>query len=327
MSVCPIWGNPAMIEGQPDAQRVVSPRADGGYRISGTALKMLKDQSPPVRARLTTWIVDQHRSGESVPFISSDVVKAAQEARPIRIGARRDRLFLALATENPTPGWRFEIGGQVTTESMRYKNRLMAWTESAADADLSKLISMLAEEGYFKVEGILEKIFLTNKGFEHLEALESSNVNSRQAFVAMWFDDSMNEAASAIEEAVRDAGYEPLIISNKEHNGDINDAIISEIRRSRFVVADFTCGTVGADQDKTGVPRGGVYFEAGFAKGLGLEVIWSCRKDCMAFVHFDTNHISHVVWADPTDLRERLTRRIGAIMGYTGDARVKPPAA
>jgi len=30
--------------------------------------------------------------------------------------------------------------------------------------------------------------------------------------------------------------------------------------------------------DLTGY-RGGVYFEAGFAYGLGLEVIYTCRKD------------------------------------------------
>ncbi len=35
----------------------------------------------------------------------------------------------------------------------------------------------------------------------------------------------------------------------------------------RFMIADFTGH------------RGGVYFEAGFAHGLGIPVIWTCRED------------------------------------------------
>ena len=40
-----------------------------------------------------------------------------------------------------------------------------------------------------------------------------------------------------------------------------------QIRKSKFLIADFTG------------QRGGVYYEAGFAYGLGLPVIWTCRKD------------------------------------------------
>jgi hypothetical protein len=42
---------------------------------------------------------------------------------------------------------------------------------------------------------------------------------------------------------------------------------MAEIRRSRFVVADYTG------------QRNGVYFEAGFGLGLGLVVIPTCRAD------------------------------------------------
>ena len=52
-----------------------------------------------------------------------------------------------------------------------------------------------------------------------------------------------------------------------EHTNDINDEIIAQIRRSRFMVCDLTGY------------RGGVYFEAGFAYGLGLDVVYTCRRD------------------------------------------------
>ena len=73
---------------------------------------------------------------------------------------------------------------------------------------------------------------------------------------------------------VRAAGYDPLRIDRVEHVAKIDDEIVAQIRRSRFVLADFTGH------------RGGVYFEAGFALGLNLPVIWTCRQDAVDQLHF-----------------------------------------
>ena len=92
-------------------------------------------------------------------------------------------------------------------------------------------------------------------------AAKQENVNTSQGFVAMWFDDSMTEAyEKGIQPAIEDAGYKAMRIDQKEHANKIDDEIIAEIRRSRFIVADFSHGGDGA--------RGGVYYEAGFAHGL-----------------------------------------------------------
>lgn len=93
-------------------------------------------------------------------------------------------------------------------------------------------------------------------------------------------------------------------IDTKEHGNKVDDEIISELRRSRFVVADFTCGTSGA--------RGGVYYEAGFAHGLGTPVIFTCHADCIEHVHFDTRQYNHILWTSPSELRDKLNRRIRA---------------
>ena len=124
----------------------------------------------------------------------------------------------------------------------------------------------------------------------------------------MWFHESMEEAfEKGIQPAILDTGYKPLRIDQKEHVNKIDDEIIAELRRSRFIVADFTHGKSGA--------RGGVYYEAGFAHGLNLPVIFTCRKDAVDTLHFDTNHYSHIVWTDPEDLREKLKNRILAVIG------------
>ena len=120
----------------------------------------------------------------------------------------------------------------------------------------------------------------------------------------MSFDPALNSAFSeAIEPAIREAGYEPLRVDRVHHNEKICDRIVAEIRRARFVVADVT------------MQRQGVYFEAGFAMALGLPVIWSCRKDDLKNVHFDTRQYNHIVWGQPPDLKQQLRDRIRATIG------------
>lgn len=120
----------------------------------------------------------------------------------------------------------------------------------------------------------------------------------------MWFDAKMNEAwENGIKRAVESVGFDPRRVDFEEHNDDVIDRMLALIRESRFVVADFTAH------------RPGVYFEAGFTKGLGLPVIWCCKQDDMDMVHFDTNHFNHIVWSDPADLEKKLSIRILATVG------------
>ena len=59
----------------------------------------------------------------------------------------------------------------------------------------------------------------------------------------MWFDDSLTTAwEEGITPVIEDAGYEALRIDRKEHVNKIDNEIIAEIRRPRFIVADFTHG-------------------------------------------------------------------------------------
>jgi hypothetical protein len=79
--------------------------------------------------------------------------------------------------------------------------------------------------------------------------------------------------------------------------------ILCEIRRSHFVVADFT------------LQRQNVYFEAGFAEALGLQVIYTCREDDIKNAHFDIRQRNHIVWNAPEELKDELKNRIGATIG------------
>ena len=168
---------------------------------------------------------------------------------------------------------------------------------------------MLAERGAIRLgnDEPIPQITVLAKGHEQVAAA-ASNGEFDQAFVAMWFDDSMLDAyEQGIEAAVRASGYRPLRIDRKEHINKIDDEIVAEIRRSRFLIADFTSAPNN--------PRGGVYFEAGFALALGIPVIWTCREDVIGEVHFDTRQFNHIVWKDAEQLNRRLTTRIQAVLG------------
>ncbi len=124
----------------------------------------------------------------------------------------------------------------------------------------------------------------------------------------MWFNKKMESAfVEGVSPAIEDSGYDVMRIDKKEHVNKIDDEIIAEIRRSRFLVADFSQGEDGA--------RGGVYFEAGFALGLGIPVIYACRKSDIDKLHFDTRQYNHIVWESPEELREALKNRILAVVG------------
>jgi len=145
---------------------------------------------------------------------------------------------------------------------------------------------------YFSIEA---------RGWERLADLEGSLGSPRQAFVAMWFSEEMEPIfREGILPAVTDAGFHCTRIDRKEHNNKICDEIIAEIRKSRFLVADFSGN------------RGGVYFEAGFAYGLALPVIWTVREQDLAGLHFDTRQYNHIPYADGEDLYPRLLQRIRA---------------
>ena len=186
----------------------------------------------------------------------------------------------------------------------------------------------------------LEAFKISTKGYKRLREIQKQNQESNQCFVAMWFAKEMKDVyeqaiAPAIEYIEPDAElprFKAIKIDNVEHVNDINDEIIAQIRRSRFMVCDLTGY------------RGGVYFEAGFAYGLGLDVIYTCREDWTREqvlkdssgnevknlldengkkirvrkegVHFDLAHRNRIQWSsdDLPGFRKALENRIKALI-------------
>lgn len=144
---------------------------------------------------------------------------------------------------------------------------------------------------------------LTVEGWEKYEKLQDVNPFSKKVFVAMNFDKNFDEIFhKAISPACDECGYKAVRVDKTEHNDKICDRIIADIRQSRFIIADFTG------------QKNGVYFEAGYAQGLGLDVIRSCKKEEIDGnkLHFDIRQYNHIPWETVEDFKKQLVDRIKA---------------
>lgn len=319
---CPIWGTPAQSLDEyrnRDGVGVDSPRAGGHYFISRSAEINLRGADGALRVKLTHEIVD-HNMLSSTPEIMTTTIDGLAQVAPSRPQDRADRLLEYLVRASTHLGQNLDGFSEAHTTKgegfIHFGTRtgpkawpLFAWSDSTHDDEVVFLLQMLAEGGAIRLSDrapIPDAVVLP-KGYDLVRSA-TGDLQLDQAFVAMWFDAIMSEAYElGIEAAVRECGYRPLRIDQKEHVNKIDDEIIAEIRRSRFVVADFT--------SKPNMPRGGVYFEAGFALALEKPVIWCCQSDLIDQVHFDTRQFNHIVWEEPSDLKDKLKNRIGAILG------------
>jgi hypothetical protein len=159
------------------------------------------------------------------------------------------------------------------------------------------------------------KVRLNLTGWERADEIQRRRGGLTRAFVAMWFSDEVNDIYyRAIRPALVACGYKPPFrVDDPEYEDKWNDApgdakkdqkiddrILAAIRRSRFVLVDMTG------------QRQSVYFEAGFAEGLGIPIIWTCREDdAKKGLAFDTRQNEHLLWTSPDQLRSELVARIG----------------
>ena len=91
-----------------------------------------------------------------------------------------------------------------------------------------------------------------------------------------------------------------FIVMDIEHNDVVYDVILKSISKSHFIIADLTYNNNGA------------YYEAGYAKGQGKEVIHTCSEEWFKTggVHFDVNALNLIIYDDNNDLAIKLRKRI-----------------
>ena len=133
--------------------------------------------------------------------------------------------------------------------------------DGASREELEYLIGILDEQQLLEYDAGQQGYRITASGWTFLEPQGGGAPGS--CFVAMAFGAEFDLAYDeAIEPALKDCGFDSIRVDRVEHTENINDKIIADIRRSQFMVADFSGH------------RNGVYFEAGYE--LGLLARWLC---------------------------------------------------
>jgi hypothetical protein len=283
-------------------------------------------RSPDEMVRLSGWVREQNAAGVVPVRIRPEISRRVTQMRLPGFRERSTRILAILARKY----WRpdnvivldpgditYQEGTRIYDRSAQEFKELLGISYSHDTYELSVLLQVLASDGYLTI--VDEKVNLprmffkiTISGLLAAEALGASGVGS-QGFVAMSFDPGLQEVwTNGFSPAIRAAGFRPVRLDNKDYVGGITDEIMTEIRRSRFVVADYTG------------QRHNVYFEAGFALGLGLTVIPTCRADENDKLQFDIRHLNTLEWKSPDELAEGLNRRIRAVIGAGPDA-LDPP--
>lgn len=150
-------------------------------------------------------------------------------------------------------------------------------------------------------------VSLTYDGISFLNK-KQKEIQKDLCFVAMSFGENEKLIfTEAIEPAVKACGYQARKVDDAEHHIDkeqtINDSILALAKKAHFVVCDYTGN------------KRGVYFEHGYAWGMGKKVIMTIKESEMADLHFDVSHYPFIVWKDFEDLRTRLQVKIESWIG------------
>lgn len=273
----------------------------GKFTITRTAAAMA--QSRQLGPKLSAWIRDRSEMGVEVPEINSNTLNEVEPALPnYRVAEKQ--LILLRAFERRT-----EFPGQAVNVVAQFDYPL-AW--AAGEEEFLYILRSLIDRGLVRrVDGpsdlrdsFVYNFEITSDGWSFLDQHARPSVLSDQAFVAMSFAPELKSAwEDAISPALVNAQYRPYRVDAEPHIDRIDTKIVTEIKNSRFLVADVT------------QQRPGVYFEAGYALGLGIPVFWCVRSNDLANVHFDTRQYNHIVWGNEQQLAEQLYLYVSAIVG------------
>lgn len=247
----------------------------------------------------------------AVPF----QLDSAADRFPSAVSDRLDRALQNLARQSPG------LGDLIGLQRSKSFPILFACKPNESDF----VVRALDDAGWLANVAITSSGFhfeISPAGWNRIAELQTGRTRSPKnpAFVAMWFGSNEEEESPAFMRSLYDgqilpavlrAGYHAERVDIVEHNDFIMDKVLGMIRVAPFVVADFTGN------------RGGVYFEAAFARGLGIPVIHTCR----AGKHFDNSHfdikqINTIAWDSPDSLSVKLYHRI---VGTLGQGPYGPP--
>jgi hypothetical protein len=275
------------------------------YTITFQASQAMGGQYPI--PKLSAWIRDFNEKQTGIPEIYQESLEKIPASLPDR-SPREKQITLLQNIERKTeyPGKPILIipENDIPLAWAKTKEEFLYYIESLIERGLLRITDKDRQ-----VNDLIFSVAITADGWDYLEKLDRHIEERTQAFVAMSFKEDLKHIwEGPIKNAIEKAGYKPYRVDAAPHIGLIDVKIISEIKNSRFVVADFT------------YQNRGVYFETGYAQGMGLPVIRCVKEDNFEKLHFDKNHYNFIIWKTPSDLEDQLYNYICAIIGKGKEA-------
>jgi hypothetical protein len=290
MPNCIVCKNPncARQPGIGDFARYNCPRC-GVFALAGSAEAEIESKlaEKPLRASLMSHALQRmQRPGVQPRLITSDELPSFwREERLPTPQQQADNLILWIGNHQTTA---FDYAENAMTAIAAI---IGASISERGEAGFEWLNSELSQKDWYKLvdrTGGRIGLRLTIAGWERYNLLKKTSLESRTAFMAMKFGDAeLNRVVDAcFRPAVRRTGFELQLLTDRQPAGIIDDQIRAAILSARLVISDLSHGSHGA------------YWEAGFAEGLGLPVIYSCNKRVWDTekTHFDTNHLVTILW-------------------------------
>jgi hypothetical protein len=276
----------------------------GTYSTSGELIEDGVDDVPAGdRVRLSSWIRERWRRGDSPLVLRHDIDVAVKSLPRLGPAEKANRLLLTLAHAAGEPGTPIQASAIVPAD---------AWASNKAELNLYR--NWLVERGFIRpFMGGDREYDLTLPGWIEVDRLRShQEAIGNRAFMAMQYGDSeLDQVVSDhFAPAVTQAGFELRRLDHKQPAGLIDDQMRVGIRTAKILICDLTHGNKGA------------YWEAGFAEGIGRPVIFMCREDVFRDSkhphrpHFDTNHMKTILWspANPQPAADALKLTIRATL-------------
>lgn len=267
-----------------------------GEFVIEKSLQAILDSNQYNQLRIGSWIRKQNSSG-IIPELNAIDFANLISLKDKKINQKYELLLKYVYSEKTI---------QIQLADLNRLYLVLFWCEDIKEFNM--LLSKAVELNHLKLkfDGMsVKEYIITYDGKEFIENLGLDN-NSNKIFMAFHFTEEMKkEFESTIKRAVIDSSegkLEAVRVSSSatDHDAKIDDELIGMIKSSKAVIADFTGN------------RTAVYYEAGFAMGLGIPVIWICKKDDVDKLSFDTRQYPHIIWENEDDLYNQVVNRLKA---------------
>jgi nucleoside 2-deoxyribosyltransferase len=290
-----------------------------GEFVIEKSLQAILDSNQYNQLRIGSWIREQNSSGITPELNAIDFANLIS-LKDKKINQKYELLLKYVYSEKTI---------QIQLADLNRLYLVLFWCEDIKEFNM--LLSKAVELNHLKLkfDGMsVKEYIITYDGKEFIENLGLDN-NSNKIFMAFHFTEEMKkEFESTIKRAVIDSSegkLEAVRVSSSatDHDAKIDDELIGMIKSSKAVIADFTGN------------RTAVYYEAGFAMGLGIPVIWTCKdeniiegeegygkfidkegkerfKKHIDLLSFDTRQYPHILWKNEEDLYKQVVNRLKA---------------